>query len=247
MKEGVARISEPARDSAAIPVWKRALDFACIFAAIPVLAPLMVLIAIAIQLVSPGPVLFKQNRIGYLGRPFRCLKFRTMRVDAQAETHQTYLKDLIQSEVPMTKMDLIGDSRLFPLASAFRATGLDELPQVFNVLRGEMSLVGPRPCLPYEYENYSAVQKRRFDTLPGITGLWQVSGKNRTTFDEMIQLDIDYARSKTLRLDLLIIARTIPALIVQMWDTRVKRKQNLRPVRSEPIIRGARSTGDFQR
>src|SRR5438105_9202901 len=202
MKEGVARISEPARDSAAIPVWKRALDFACIFAAIPVLAPLMVLIAIAIQLVSPGPVLFKQNRIGYLGRPFRCLKFRTMRVDAQAETHQTYLKDLIQSEVPMTKMDLIGDSRLFPLASAFRATGLDELPQVFNVLRGEMSLVGPRPCLPYEYENYSAVQKRRFDTLPGITGLWQVSGKNKTTFKEMIDLDMAYLNHRSLWLDL---------------------------------------------
>ena len=223
MKEGVARISEPARDSAAIPVWKRALDFACIFAAIPVLAPLMVLIAIAIQLVSPGPVLFKQNRIGYLGRPFRCLKFRTMRVDAQAETHQTYLKDLIQSEVPMTKMDLIGDSRLFPLASAFRATGLDELPQVFNVLRGEMSLVGPRPCLPYEYENYSAVQKRRFDTLPCITGLWQVSGKNKTTFKEMIDLDMAYLSNRSFWMDVKIMLKTFPVLALQVKELAKKR------------------------
>src|SRR5256885_9346834 len=154
MEEGAFSVSEPFVSAAAIPSWKRALDLICIVLASPLLLPVMALISVFIKIISPGPVLFKQERIGFLGRPFRCLKFRTMRVNASVAAQENYLKNLIQSEAPMTKRDMLGDPRLFPLASALRATGLDELPQVFNVFQGEMSLVGPRPCLPCEYEDH---------------------------------------------------------------------------------------------
>lgn len=223
------------------------LDVTLVLVTLPLVLPVMACIALLIWIVSEGPVLFRQERIGYLGKRFTCFKFRTMAVGTDTSIHQGHLNNLINSDVPMVKMDLKGDPRIITFGVPLRASGLDELPQLINVLRGEMSLVGPRPCVRYEYEKYLPWQKERFNTLPGLTGLWQVSGKNRTTFDEMIQLDIDYSRSKTLRLDLLIMAKTIPALIVQMWDTKMKAKKNLQPVRSEPIIRGARSTGDFQR
>ena len=131
--------------------------------------------------------------------------------------------------------DLESDPRLIPLAGLLRATGLDELPQIFNVLRGEMSLVGPRPCLPYEYDNYLPWQKRRFNSLPGITGLWQVSGKNKTTFNEMIQLDISYLSHRSLWLDLKIIFKTPPVLVLQLFGLLKKhaRKTNHgSPIRS---------------
>ena len=131
----------------------------------------------------------------------------------------------------MMKMDSHGDPRIIPFGLFLRASGLDELPQLINVLRGEMSLVGPRPCLPYEYEKYLPWQKERFGTVPGLTGLWQVSGKNKTTFVEMIQLDIKYAKNKTLWWDLKIILMTIPALIIQMLETRRAKKMSLGPVR----------------
>jgi lipopolysaccharide/colanic/teichoic acid biosynthesis glycosyltransferase len=176
-------------------------------------------------MVSDGPVLFKQERIGYRGRSFMCLKFRTMVVGADNRVHREHLKGLIGSNSPMTKMDLHGDERLIPLGLLLRVTGLDELPQIINVLRGEMSLVGPRPCLRYEYDQYLPWQKERFNALPGLTGLWQVSGKNRTTFDEMMHLDIRYGRSQSLWLDMKIILKTIPALIIQVQDTRRQRKR----------------------
>ena len=150
-----------------------------------------------------------------------------MKVGADNGVHKDYLKELIQSETPMTKMDSRGDSRLIPLGALLRATGLDELPQLFNVLKGEMSMVGPRPCIPYECEDYLAWQMKRFDTLPGLTGLWQVNGKNKTTFKEMINFDVTYARNKSLWLDLKIIAKTIPALLVQVRETRANRKMQL--------------------
>ena len=118
----------------------------------------------------------------------------------------------------MTKLDAQNDPRLIPLGALLRATGLDELPQIINVLRGEMSFVGPRPCIPYEYERYQPWQRRRFDAVPGLTGLWQVSGKNRTTFNEMIRLDIEYSERLSLGLDLKIIFRTLPALLQQCLD-----------------------------
>jgi exopolysaccharide production protein ExoY len=211
-----------------VPRWKRALDITLILVISPLLLPLMLFIAVLIRIVSSGPSLFKQERIGYLGRRFMCFKFRTMFVGADTAIHQGHLNHLMGSDLPMVKMDAQGDPRLIPFGIFLRSSGLDELPQILNVFRGEMSLIGPRPCLPYEYDKYVSWQRERFDTLPGLTGLWQVSGKNKTTFVEMIQLDIDYARHKTLWLDLKIILKTVPALIVQMQDTR-KRKKSFAP------------------
>ena len=134
-------------------------------------------------------------------------------------------RTMLRSETPMTKMDINGDPRLIPLGALLRSTGLDELPQLINVLRGDMSLVGPRPCIRYEAEDYLSWQKERFGTLPGLTGLWQVSGKNQTTFNEMIKLDITYVRNKSLWLDIKIILKTVPALISQVRETRSGRAQ----------------------
>src|SRR5882762_6192791 len=180
-----------------VPVWKRALDLVGIAVLSPVIVPVMVLIALTIKIVSRGPIFFRQDRIGFLGKPFTCFKFRTMRFGASTAVHQGYFKQLMESDEPMTKMDSIGDPRLIRLGSVLRASGLDELPQLWNILRGEMSIVGPRPCTPFEYSNYHSWQKQRFKTLPGLTGLWQVSGKNKTTFNEMIQLDIGYVKRKS--------------------------------------------------
>jgi len=202
--------------------WKRALDVGLILLALPVLIPLALVIAAIIRVVSCGPVLFQQERVGYLGGKFMCLKFRTMFVGADTVSHQGHLHQLINSDAPMVKMDFHGDSRIILFGRWLRSSGLDELPQLINVLRGEMSLVGPRPCLPYESEEYLPWQKERFNAVPGLTGLWQVSGKNRTTFAQMMRLDIEYARNRSLWLDLKIILKTIPALLVQMWETRQK-------------------------
>jgi|SRR5665213_1399546 len=213
-----------ANENTGIPGWKRALDVALILLALPVLVPLAVLIVIVIRRSSEGPVLFQQERVGFREKRFMCLKFRTMYCGAETVSHQGHLQQLINSDVPMTKMDARGDSRIIPFGRLLRASGLDELPQLINVLKGEMSLVGPRPCLPYEVEKYLPWQKERFDAVPGLTGLWQVCGKNRTTFTKMMQLDIEYARKKNLWLDLKIIFKTIPALLVQMRDLRQKKK-----------------------
>lgn len=207
-----------------LPVWKRILDIVCCLAALPVLLPLVTIIAVITKISSPGPVLFKQTRIGLRGQQFLCFKFRTMKMNAETTSHQVYLTELMGSNAPMVKMDAQKDSRLIPGGWLLRATGLDELPQIINVLRGEMSLVGPRPCIPYEYANYTIVQKRRFASVPGLTGLWQVSGKNKTTFSEMIYLDIRYAHTKSLWLDLKIMVMTGPALLRQVIEIRMSRK-----------------------
>ena len=137
----------------------------------------------------------------------------------------------------MQKMDARGDARLIPGGRWVRAAGLDELPQILNVLRGEMSLVGPRPCIPYEYDQYSAAQKERFAAIPGLTGLWQVSGKNRTTFEEMVQLDVAYTRRISPWLDLRIIIMTLPAVcreIVDLRRPRVEPAISPEPERASP-------------
>ena len=180
----------------------------------------MLVLAILIKLVSPGPALFRQERIGYQGKRFTCFKFRTMLVNADTGVHQGHLTRLMDSNVPMKKLDAAGDPRLIPFGLLLRSLGLDELPQIFNVIRGEMSMVGPRPCVPYEYENYSPHHRRRLEAVPGLTGLWQVSGKNRTTFERMVDLDIFYATNKTFFLDLKIIFKTIPAIISQTKDIK---------------------------
>jgi lipopolysaccharide/colanic/teichoic acid biosynthesis glycosyltransferase len=221
-----------------VPRWKRVLDISLVLLALPVLLPVMFCIAVLIWVVSDGPILFRQERVGLRGHRFMCFKFRTMLADTDTSIHRGHLDNLMVSGQPMVKMDLKGDPRIIPFGVPLRSSGLDELPQLINILRGEMSLVGPRPCVSYEYEKYLPWQKERFDTLPGLTGLWQVSGKNRTTFDEMIQFDIEYAREKNVAMDLLIIARTIPALVIQMRDTRKGRKMLLRPVRQSATLPG---------
>jgi lipopolysaccharide/colanic/teichoic acid biosynthesis glycosyltransferase len=214
----------PPDDSVQMPAWKRAVDITCCLMAMPVLALLTLATAIMMKLTSPGPVFFRQERVGFRGRRFMCYKFRTMHVGADSRIHQTHSDYLIQSNAPMVKMDSRGDSRLIPAGWLIRASGLDELPQIINVLRGEMSLVGPRPCVPYEYEKYLPSQRERFNAVPGLTGLWQVSGKNRTTFEEMIRLDINYSRNVSWWLDLKIMLITVPALLRQILDTRHGRK-----------------------
>ena len=211
-------------ENTGIPGWKRALDVTLILLALPCLLPLAALIILLIGRSSSGPVLFQQQRVGLRGGKFMCLKFRTMFCGAETVSHQGHLKDLMVSDAPMVKMDAHGDARIIPSGTLLRASGLDELPQLINVLKGEMSLVGPRPCLPYEVEQYQPWQHERFNAAPGLTGLWQVSGKNRTTFTKMMQLDIAYARNQNLWLDLKIIFLTIPALLVQMRDMRQQKK-----------------------
>jgi len=201
-----------------IPLWKRAIDIAGSFFALLLLSPLLLLVALFIKIVSPGPVLFRQKRVGYLGRVFTMWKFRTMHVNSETSLHRNYLRELIHNEKVMTKLDHGRDPRIIPFGNILRATGIDELPQLINVLLGDMSLVGPRPCLPYEAYEFRSWQMRRFDAVPGLTGLWQVSGKNRTTFKEMMRLDIGYSRKRAFLLDVMIVLKTIPAIVVQVAD-----------------------------
>jgi lipopolysaccharide/colanic/teichoic acid biosynthesis glycosyltransferase len=178
--------------------------------------------------------------VGHNGRRFRIFKFRTMKVGAATEAHRAYYNQLMSSNLPMAKLDGKGDQRLVPGGWILRGSGLDELPQLINVLKGDMSLVGPRPCIPYEYEEYTPWQKQRFKTLPGLTGLWQVSGKNRTTFEEMIRLDHEYGDNLSLWMDVRIILMTGPAIFLQVYDARVARKkearsrEEFRAIRSDP-------------
>ena len=201
-----------------IPRWKRAVDIAGSVAALLLLLPLILAVALLIKIVSPGPVLFRQDRVGYLGKVFTMWKFRTMHVNADATPHRDYVQGLINNENIMTKLDNGKDRRIIPFGNLLRATGIDELPQLITVLLGDMSLVGPRPCLAYEIQEYSPWQMRRFDVVPGLTGLWQVSGKNRTTFKEMMRLDIGYARKRAFLLDVMIVLKTIPAIVLQVTD-----------------------------
>lgn len=212
-----------------LPVWKRAIDLTFCVVGLPFLVIGAMVMMIITRLFSPGPLLFKQQRIGHRGQKFMLYKFRTMSVNADTKGHQDYFKQLMASNTSMVKLDARGDSRLIPLGWLVRAIGLDELPQLINVLRGEMSLVGPRPCIPTEFENYLPWQRKRVDAMPGLTGLWQVSGKNRTTFEQMVNIDITYAQTKSLALDLKIIAMTIPSLLIQVYDTKMGRKVNPEP------------------
>jgi lipopolysaccharide/colanic/teichoic acid biosynthesis glycosyltransferase len=207
-----------------LPWWKRALDLALVVAVSPGLLILGAGVALVVLCGSRGPVLFRQRRVGYKGREFTCYKFRTMQVNADSTSHRNHFRQLMGAEVPMTKLDARRDPRLIPLGAMLRASGLDELPQLINVVRGEMSVVGPRPCIPYEYEFYEPWQRRRVEAVPGLTGLWQVSGKNRTTFNEMIRFDIEYSERLSLWLDLKIMLKTLPALWQQCRESRASRR-----------------------
>jgi lipopolysaccharide/colanic/teichoic acid biosynthesis glycosyltransferase len=216
-----------------VPTWKRAIDIAGSLTVLACLSPLFLLVAIVIKVVSPGPVFYRQNRVGRNRRVFEMLKFRTMRTDADSTLHQRHLSSLITGDSSMTKLDALRDPRIFAFGNIIRRSYVDELPQLFNVLRGDMSLVGPRPCLPYEMQEYRLWQTRRFDSLPGMTGLWQVSGKNKTTFKEMMRFDISYSRRCSFWLDVSVLLRTVPAILVENLDTVSNRKGTSETVSEE--------------
>jgi lipopolysaccharide/colanic/teichoic acid biosynthesis glycosyltransferase len=209
---------------ASMPAWKRAGDVVFALLALPLLAAGTLLMTVVTSLVSPGPVFFRQQRVGRGGRLFSVFKFRTMRVGADTTVHQNHFKGLIASNAPMLKLDAQGDARLIPGGWLLRASGMDELPQLINVLRGEMSLIGPRPCIPNEFEQMTPAQHERVGAVPGLTGLWQVSGKNRTTFEEMIRLDVHYAHHVSMLGDLRIVLLTPIALLVQISEASQRRR-----------------------
>lgn len=216
---------------------KRVVDITIVLLSVLFLLPLLGLIAIIIKLDSPGPAFFIQERIGAKrkvvnGRvqwniqPFPFYKFRTMWHNVDSDLHQKYIQAYIEGdEEKMTSLrpkseegnttsyKLNGDPRVTRVGKLLRRTSLDELPQLWNVLRGDMSLVGPRPPIPYELEGYRPEHLRRLATVPGITGLWQVSGRCETTFEEMVQLDLEYIQTQSIWVDLKILFLTVPAVI----------------------------------
>jgi lipopolysaccharide/colanic/teichoic acid biosynthesis glycosyltransferase len=208
----VARASNPAL------AVKRSIDVLVSALGLVVLSPFLLLIAVAVRLESHGPALFRQVRLGRNGQPFTFYKFRTMVDGNDPSVHRRYVERLITRPSEELKGDtgsfkLEHDPRVTKVGGFLRRTSLDELPQLLNVLNGEMSLVGPRPPLVYEAELYSERASRRLECAPGITGLWQVSGRCLTTFEEMVELDIEYIENWSLGLDMAIIARTLPAVI----------------------------------
>jgi exopolysaccharide biosynthesis polyprenyl glycosylphosphotransferase len=198
-------------DRAVALVVKRALDVAAAAVALVLLSPILGGLALWVRIRDGGPVLFRQTRIGEHGRPFMVVKFRTMTADA--EQHLTELED--RNEIRGHAFKVTDDPRVTRTGSVLRSLSLDELPQLWNVLRGEMSLVGPRPPLPREVEDYDVWHRRRLSMKPGITGLWQVGARREPEFDRWVKLDLEYIDRWSLWLDLKIIARTIPAVISQ--------------------------------
>src|SRR5258706_2859684 len=199
---------------------KRCIDVLGSLAALLLLAPVFAAISLAIKLSSKGPVFFKQERLGEFGKPFTVLKFRSMRTDCDARIHQQYVSQFIAgkvdgatSEGQKPVFNIQEDHRITRVDQVVRKTSLDELPQFWNVLRGDMSLVGPRPPIAYEFRAYDLWHRRRvLEIKPGITGLWQVNGRSRTRFDDMVRLDLKYARGWSLWLDVKIILQT-PAAV----------------------------------
>ena len=198
---------------------KRLFDITAAATVLVVASPLMLLTAVWIKLTSPGPVFFKQDRVGFMGKVFTMYKFRTMEVETDTGIHQDYVTDLFNSDRPMVKID--NCHRLIPLGKIIRRLFIDELPQLINVVLGQMSLVGPRPAIPYEVRAYQDWHMGRLLAIPGMTGLWQVSGKNRLTFDQMVHLDIRYAHECSFLMDMKILVKTPLAIIFE-----VSNKQN---------------------
>jgi lipopolysaccharide/colanic/teichoic acid biosynthesis glycosyltransferase len=197
---------------------KRLLDLAVATTCLALLAPLLVLVAGLVRLTTPGPALFRQTRLGKDRRPFVLYKFRTMYTGSSDEIHREYVRKLLTQDQPPDGgshgvFKLERDERITPLGRLIRRTSLDELPQLLNVLRGDMSLVGPRPALSWEAEMFDVVYSGRFVVPPGLTGLWQVSGRNMLTMKQGLELDLEYVRRQSLVLDLWILVKTLPVVI----------------------------------
>lgn len=198
---------------------KRLLDIIIIVLLLPLLGPLLVAIAIAIRMDSEGPIFFRQKRVGQHGQEFTLLKFRSMYADNDDALHRAAVRQFIQGKQinpdhhTANRYKLTTDQRITRVGRFIRRTSLDELPQCFNVLRGEMALVGPRPPLPYEVELYSSRDRLRLSGKPGLTGLWQVYGRSRVPFRAMVEMDIAYLQSQSLLLDLKLLLLTIPVVL----------------------------------
>ena len=194
----------------------RLLDLTGATLGLLLLSPLLLVVAVAIKLDSPGRVFFRQRRLGKDLEPFSVAKFRTMGEGADSGAHRTHIEEMIadgdrQGTRPMTKLQ--EDARVTRVGSFLRRTSIDELPQLWNVLRGEMSLVGPRPPIQYEVDRYPPEAFRRFAVKPGVTGLWQVRGRSLLTFKQMIELDAEYAETRSLGLNMKILLLTLPTVI----------------------------------
>jgi lipopolysaccharide/colanic/teichoic acid biosynthesis glycosyltransferase len=227
-KHDPSALSLALEDRANYYIAKRIIDFALAFILLALLSPLMLLTAIVISIYSPGPIFFKQERVGAIRQShkghfywkrvtFPCYKFRTMKIDADPSVHQAYVKALIENDeaqmnalqgAPTQPRKLVNDSRITRPGKFLRKSSLDELPQLWNVLLGDMSLVGPRPAIPYEVEMYKSWHLRRLEARPGITGLQQVTARSTADFDQQIQLDIEYVDNQSLWLDVKIIIKT---------------------------------------
>ena len=225
--ESLAQILEPVLHPQKI--CQRAIDVIGSLLGLIILSPLFLLVILIIKTVSQGPIFFKQQRVGYLGKTFTMWKFRTMKHNADTSKHKHYVCGLINnankggSINPMIKLD---DPQIIPFGRILRKTCIDELPQLINVLRGEMSLVGPRPAIAYEVQEYAQWHFRRLNVLPGMTGLWQVSGKNQLAFLDMIRLDIRYSKHKSLLLNLIILLKT-PFAIISQINIAIQKKRLL--------------------
>jgi lipopolysaccharide/colanic/teichoic acid biosynthesis glycosyltransferase len=204
-------------------ILKRTLDIVGSIGGILICSPLFIAIPFLIKLTSNGPVLFKQQRIGWLGNDFTFLKFRSMNVNSDPAIHRQYVEKLIQNRISSEEQKsqsgpvykITNDPRVTPLGRFLRRTSLDELPQLINVLKGDMSLVGPRPPIAYEVAAYKSWHRRRIiEVKPGITGLWQVRGRSKTTFDEMVRLDLQYITTQSFWLDLKLLLQTPLAVLI---------------------------------
>jgi lipopolysaccharide/colanic/teichoic acid biosynthesis glycosyltransferase len=199
---------------------KRALDLAVALILIAALAPVLAVLMLLVRATSAGPALFRQQRLGRDQRPFIMLKLRTMHVGRDDRIHREYVTRLLSGETEAVGAEvgcglykLHADPRVTRVGAWLRRTSLDELPQLCNVLRGQMSLVGPRPVLPWEAELFGEPYRRRFAVRPGLTGLWQVSGRSRLSMSTALELDVEYVARRSFRLDLVILIRTVPALL----------------------------------
>jgi lipopolysaccharide/colanic/teichoic acid biosynthesis glycosyltransferase len=211
--------AEATRPHRWVEVSCRGLDVVVALLALLLLSPLMLIIALVVRLESPGPAIFSQERVGRFQRRFTLHKFRTMTAGASHDRHREFVQELYAGQRPAAtdgnpRFKMAGDPRITRVGRFLRRSSLDELPQLWNVVRGDMSLVGPRPPIYYEVESYPAPHWfTRFDVKPGLTGLWQVSGRCDLTVDQMIDLDVEYVQRRSLHLNLWILLRTLPAVV----------------------------------
>jgi lipopolysaccharide/colanic/teichoic acid biosynthesis glycosyltransferase len=196
-------------------VTKRSLDLVSSVVCLLLTSPVLAVVAVAVKLESPGPVLFRQERLGLGGRPFTLYKFRSMFSSAEQGRHREHVRELIRGDASQAQpadevwLPIVADPRVTRLGAFLRRTHLDELPQLINIARGEMSLVGPRPPIPYEVEVYQPWHLRRLSVVPGLTGLWQATAWGRLSFDEGVALDLAYVDRRSFGLDLRLIGRTL--------------------------------------